>query len=189
MLSTLVLSNENRLFAFVRKEAPTSLGGGGCHLTCYTIKNYNNGYERSFYMYSEEVKDKILHLLKYKTIKEIAEEFGISYSTLYRWQKTKNDSKLIKELMLEEKYEEALVIGKDYPNNEVIKGQVMSIYMKKRDYEKAIQIAREFPNNASIQSQLMTVYVKNKDYEAAIKIAEKFSSYAPIQSQLMTVYM
>ena len=140
-------------------------------------------------MYSEEVKDKILHLLKYKTIKEIAEEFGISYSTLYRWQKTKNDSKLIKELMLEEKYDEALVIGKSYPNNEVIKGQVMSIYMKKRDYEKAIQIAREFPNNVPIQSQLMTVYVKNKDYEAAIKIAEKFSSYAPIQSQLMTVYM
>ena len=32
MLSTLVLSNENRLFAFARKEAPTSLGGGGCHL-------------------------------------------------------------------------------------------------------------------------------------------------------------
>ena len=31
MLSTLVLSNENRLFAFARKEAPTSLGGGGCH--------------------------------------------------------------------------------------------------------------------------------------------------------------
>ena len=140
-------------------------------------------------MYSEEVKDKILHLLKYKTIKEIAEEFGISYSTLYRWQKTKNDSKLIKELMLEEKYDEALVIGKSYPNNEVIKGQVMSIYMKKRDYEKAIAISRKFPNNAPIQSQLMTVYVKNKDYEAAIKIAEKFSSYAPIQSQLMTVYM
>jgi tetratricopeptide (TPR) repeat protein len=140
-------------------------------------------------MYSEEVKDKILHLLKYKTIKEIAEEFGISYSTLYRWQKTKNDSKLIKELMLEEKYDEALVIGKSYPNNEVIKGQVMSIYMKKRDYEKAIQIAREFPNNASIQSQLMTVYMKNKDYEAAIKIAREFPNNAPIQSQLMTVYV
>ena len=140
-------------------------------------------------MYSEEVKDKILHLLKYKTIKEIAEEFGISYSTLYRWQKTKNDSKLIKELMLEEKYDEALVIGKSYPNNEVIKGQVMSIYMKKRDYEKAIQIAREFPNNAPIQSQLMTVYMKNKDYEAAIKIAREFPNNAPIQSQLMTVYV
>ena len=140
-------------------------------------------------MYSEEVKDKILHLLKYKTIKEIVEEFGISYSTLYRWQKTKNDSKLIKELMLEEKYDEALVIGKSYPNNEVIKGQVMSIYMKKRDYEKAIAISRKFPNNAPIQSQLMTVYVKNKDYEAAIKIAEKFPNDVPIQSQLMTVYM
>ncbi len=170
-------------------------------------------------MYSEEIKYKIVHLLGYKTIKEIAEEFDISYSTLYRWQKSKKASELIKKLMLEEKYEEALVIGKDYPNNEVIKGQVMSIYMKKRDYEKAIQIAREFPNNAPIQSQLikiymkkrdyekaiqiarefpnnapiqsqlMTVYMKNENYESAIKIAEKFSSYAPIQSQLMTVYM
>ena len=140
-------------------------------------------------MYSEEVKDKILHLLKYKTIKEIAEEFGISYSTLYRWQKTKNDSKLIKELMLEEKYDEALVIGKSYPNNEVIKGQVMSIYMKKRDYEKAIQIAREFPNNAPIQGRLMSIHVENKDYEKAIKIAEKFPNDVLIQSQLIKIYM
>ena len=140
-------------------------------------------------MYSEEVKDKILHLLKYKTIKEIAEEFGISYSTLYRWQKTKNDSKLIKELMLEEKYEEALVIGKDYPNNEVIKGQVMSIYMKKRDYEAAIKIAEKFPNDVPIQSQLMTVYMENKNYESAREIAEKFPNDNIIQSQLMTAYV
>lgn len=140
-------------------------------------------------MYSEEVKDKILHLLKYKTIKEIAEEFGISYSTLYRWQKTKNDSKLIKELMLEEKYDEALVIGKSYPNNEVIKGQVMSIYMKKRDYEKAIQIAREFPNNASIQSQLITVYMENKNYGSARKIAAKFPNDNIIKRQLMKIHM
>ena len=140
-------------------------------------------------MYSEEVKDKILHLLKYKTIKEIAEEFGISYSTLYRWQKTKNDSKLIKELMLEEKYDEALVIGKSYPNNEVIKGQVMSIYMKKRDYEKAIAISRKFPNNAPIQGRLMSIYIKNKDYETAMKIAKRFPNDAIIQCQLIKIYI
>ena len=31
MLSTLVLSNENRQLAGRREEAPTSSGGGGCH--------------------------------------------------------------------------------------------------------------------------------------------------------------
>ena len=54
-------------------------------------------------MYNEEIKYKIIHLLEYKTIKEIAEEFDISYSTLYRWQKSKKDSELIKKLMLEKK--------------------------------------------------------------------------------------
>ena len=115
-------------------------------------------------MYNGEIKCKIIHLLEYKTIKEIAEEFDISYSTLYRWQKSKKDSELIKKLMLEKKYEEALVIGKSYPNNEVIKSQVMSIYMKKKDYAKAMQIAREFPNNAPIQGRLMSIHMENKDY-------------------------
>ena len=91
-------------------------------------------------MYNEEIKYKIIRLLEYKTIKEIAEEFDISYSTLYRWQKSKKDSELIKKLMLEKKYEEALVIGKSYPNNEVIKSQVMSIYMKKKDYSSFLLI-------------------------------------------------
>ena len=140
-------------------------------------------------MYNEEIKYKIIHLLEYKTIKEIAEEFDISYSTLYRWQKSKKDSELIKKLMLEKKYEEALVIGKSYPNNEVIKGQVMSIYMKKKDYAKAMQIAREFPNNAPIQGRLMSIHMENKDYEKAIKIAEKFPNNAPIQRRLIKIYM
>ena len=42
MLSTLVLSNENRLFAFVRKEAPASLGGGGCHP--FFLHSYNASF-------------------------------------------------------------------------------------------------------------------------------------------------
>ena len=136
-------------------------------------------------MYSEEIKYKIVHLLGYKTIKEIAEEFDISYSTLYRWQKSKKASELIKKLMLEEKYEEALVIGKDYPNNEVIKGQVMSIYMKKGNYEKAIKIAEKFPNDAPIQSQLIKIYMENGKYEAVVEIAKKFPNNVLIKNRLM----
>ena len=138
-------------------------------------------------MYSEEVKDKILHLLKYKTIKEIAEEFDISYSTLYRWQKSKNDSKLIKELMLKEKYDEALVIAKNYPNDVIIQSQLITICIRKRNYERAIKIAEKFPNNVLIQSQLIKIYMKNKEYDAAIEIAEKFPNNALIQNQLMTI--
>ena len=140
-------------------------------------------------MYNEEVKSKILHLLNYKTVKEISEEFDVSCSTLYRWQKSKNDSKLIKELILEGKYEEALIITKKFPNDAPIQSQLMTIYMKKEDSEKAIGIAKKFPSYAPIQSQLMTVYMKKKDYKKAIGIAEKFPNEAPIQSQLMAVYM
>ena len=32
MLDTVVSSNENRQFAFRRKEATASIGGGGCHV-------------------------------------------------------------------------------------------------------------------------------------------------------------
>ena len=140
-------------------------------------------------MYSEEIKYKIVHLLGDKPIKEIAEKFDISYSTLYRWQKSKKASELIKKLMLEEKYEEALVIGKDYPNNEVIKSQVMSIYMKNGNYESAIEVAKKFPNDAPIQSRLIKIYMKNGNYESTIEVAKKFPNDAPIQSQLMTVYV
>ena len=38
MLSTLVLSNENLLLAFTLKEAPTSLGGRGCHQAMVTLE-------------------------------------------------------------------------------------------------------------------------------------------------------
>ena len=37
MLSTSVLSNENRQLANVREEAPTASGGGGCHSTITRI--------------------------------------------------------------------------------------------------------------------------------------------------------
>ena len=37
MLDEISSSNENRLFATSRKEAPTSSGGGGCHDNLYDV--------------------------------------------------------------------------------------------------------------------------------------------------------
>ncbi len=38
MLWSIDCSNENRLFATLRKEAPTSIGGGGCHFKQWLIR-------------------------------------------------------------------------------------------------------------------------------------------------------
>ena len=92
-----------------------------------------------FGMYDQKLKDEILHLLKEKTIKEVSTQFNISTTTLYRWQKIKEDSKLIKKLISEERYDEALEITKKYSNNIQIQSQLMTIYTKKGEYEKAIE--------------------------------------------------
>ena len=47
MLSTLVLSNENRQLADRREEAPTSSGGGGCHAEDIEKICYNNLMEKT----------------------------------------------------------------------------------------------------------------------------------------------
>ena len=139
-------------------------------------------------MYDQELKDKILHLLKEQTIREVSTQFNISSTTLYRWQKIKEDSKLIKKLISEERYDEALEITKKNPNNIPIQSQSMTIYIKIREYEKAMKIAQKFPNDAPIQSQLITIYTRKGEYEKAMEIAQKFPNYAPIQSQLITIY-
>ena len=140
-------------------------------------------------MYDQELKDKILHLLKEQTIREVSTQFNISSTTLYRWQKIKEDSKLIKKLISEERYDEALEITKKNPNNIPIQSQSMTIYIKIREYEKAMKIAQKFPNDAPIQSQLMTIYTRKREYGKAMEIAQKFQNYAPIQSQLITGYI
>ena len=111
-------------------------------------------------MYNQELQCEILHLLKEKSIKEVSEQFNISCSTLYRWQKMKNDSKLIRKLISEEKYEEALEIIKNYSNNEVIQSQLMTIYIENGEYEKAIAIAKKYLDNEMIQNQLITIYIE-----------------------------
>ena len=140
-------------------------------------------------MYDQEFKNKILHLLKQKTVKEVAQEFNISSTTLYRWSKAKEDSKLIKKFIGIKNYVEAIELAKKHPNDTLIQSQLVTIYIKKEEYDKAEEIAKKYPSHAPIQSQLITIYMNQKKYVQAEEIAKKYPNYAPIQSQLITIYM
>ncbi len=140
-------------------------------------------------MYDQELKKEILKLLKTKSIREVSEQFNISCSTLYRWQKSKDTSKLIRKFISEERYDEAIELAKSYPNNKIIQSQLMTSYMKLGEYEKAKELARKFPNNERIQSQLMTIYVKTEEYEKSKELARNFPNDEKFQSQLMTIYI
>ena len=140
-------------------------------------------------MYNQEFKNKILHLLKQKTVKEVAQEFNISSTTLYRWSKAKEDSKLIKKFIGIKNYVEAIELAKKHPNDTLIQSQLVTIYIKKEEYDKAEEIAKKYPNYTPIQSQLITIYMNQNKYAQAEKIAKKYPSHAPIQSQLITIYM
>ena len=140
-------------------------------------------------MYDQEFKNKILHLLKQKTVKEVAQEFNISSTTLYRWSKAKEDSKLIKKFIGIKNYVEAIELAKKHPNDTLIQSQLVTIYIKKEEYDKAKELAKKYPNYAPIQSQLITIYIKKKEYDKAEEIAKKYPNYTPIQSQLITIYM
>ncbi len=140
-------------------------------------------------MYDQEFKNKILHLLKQKTVKEVAQEFNISSTTLYRWSKAKEDSKLIKKFIGIKNYVEAIELAKKHPNDTLIQSQLVTIYIKKEEYDKAEEIAKKYPSHAPIQSQLITIYMNQTKYAKAEEIAKKYPNYAPIQSQLITIYM
>ncbi len=94
-------------------------------------------------MYDQELKCQILDLLKIKSVKEVSEQFDISASTLYRWQRAKEDSKLIKKLIVEKRYEDARKFAKDYPNDGIIQSQLMTIYMRTRKDEKIVKDEEE----------------------------------------------
>ncbi len=140
-------------------------------------------------MYDQELKREILKLLKTKSIREVSEQFNISCSTLYRWQKSKDTSKLIRKFISEERYDEAIELAKSYPNNKIIQSQLMTSYMRLGEYEKAKELARKFPTNERIQSQLMTIYIKTREYEKAEELARNFLNNKIIQNQLMTIYV
>ena len=140
-------------------------------------------------MYDQEFKNKILHLLKQKTVKEVAQEFNISSTTLYRWSKAKEDSKLIKKFIGIKNYVEAIELAKKHPNDTLIQSQLVTIYIKKEEYDKAEEIAKKYPNYTPIQSQLITIYMNQNKYAQAEEIAKKYPNYTPIQSQLITIYM
>ena len=140
-------------------------------------------------MYDQEFKNKILHLLKQKTVKEVAQEFNISSTTLYRWSKAKEDSKLIKKFIGIKNYVEAIQLAKKHPNDTLIQSQLVTIYIKKEEYDKAEEIAKKYPSHAPIQSQLITIYIKKEEYDKAEEIAKKYPNDILIQSQLVTIYI
>ena len=140
-------------------------------------------------MYDQEFKNKILHLLKQKTVKEVAQEFNISSTTLYRWSKAKEDSKLIKKFIGIKNYVEAIELAKKHPNDTLIQSQLITICIKMEEYDKGEEIAKKYPNYTPIQSQLITIYMNQNKYAQAEKIAKKYPNNALIQSQLVTIYM
>ena len=140
-------------------------------------------------MYDQEFKNKILHLLKQKTVKEVAQEFNISSTTLYRWSKAKEDSKLIKKFIGIKNYVKAIELAKKHPNDTLIQSQLITICIKMEEYDKGEEIAKKYPNYTPIQSQLITIYMNQNKYAQAEKIAKKYPNNALIQSQLVTIYM
>ena len=146
-------------------------------------------------MYSLEVKEQALLLLKEYSIKEVATKIGVSIPTLYNWKKEyeKKVSKSISQMIVDLEYDKAIEVAKLFPKNKVIQSQLITVYIKQGEYEKVIEIAKRFPNRESIQSQLITIYIKQGEYETGIETAELFFNYDPdsevIQSQLITIYI
>ena len=146
-------------------------------------------------MYSLEVKEQALLLLKEYSIKEVATKIGVSIPTLYNWKKEyeKKVSKSISQMIVDLEYDKAIEVAKLFPKNKVIQSQLITVYIKQGEYEKVIEIAKRFPNRESIQSQLITIYIKQGEYETGIETAELFLNYDPdsevIQSQLITIYI
>lgn len=145
-------------------------------------------------MYSEEVKIEVIELLDNYSIKEVAELKQISVSTLYRWLKEyrtlilKEQSKIIKKYIKQNRLDEAEDIANKFPDNEIIQSQLMTIYTKQNRLVDAKSLASKFPNYEPIQSQLMTVYIKQNRFADAEDIAVKYPGNEIIRNKLITIY-
>ena len=142
-------------------------------------------------MYSLEVKEQALLLLKEYSIKEVATKIGVSIPTLYNWKKEyeKKVSKSISQMIVDLEYDKAIEVAKLFPKNETIQNQLITIYIEQGEYEKGIEVAKLFPNYEPIQSHLITIYVKQGEYEKGIEVAKRFPKNEFIQSQLITIYI
>ena len=63
-------------------------------------------------------------------------------------------SKIIKKLIKEKKFEEAKRIGKRFPYNTPIQSQMVTIAIQEGDLKRAKEIGEKFPNNKQIQHQI-----------------------------------
>ncbi len=102
---------------------------------------------------------------------------------------TKVQSKIIREYINNEKYNEAEKLAKMYPDCDLIQSQLITVYMMQKRYKKAEKIAKQFLNDEIIQSQLITIYMKQEKYDEAEELIKKYQLGEIKQSQLITIYM
>ncbi len=83
-------------------------------------------------MYSLEVKEQALLLLKEYPIKEVAAKIGISVPTLYNWKREyeKTISKSISQMIIDLEYDKAIETAKRFPRDKFIQSQLITIYIK-----------------------------------------------------------
>ena len=134
--------------------------------------------------YSEDVKMKVIQKIKEgKQIKEISLETGISIPTLYNWRKKLNcsekDKKILKNSV--KSTEDEFTITPEEQS------KIIKKLIKERRYEEAKKIGEEFKDNTPIQSQMITIAIREGNLEEAKKIGERFKDNAQIQSKMKTI--
>ncbi len=99
-------------------------------------------------------------------------------------------SKEIKQLINDERYEEAEKKGKKYKDNIIIQTQMLLIAIKQNDFEKIKLIAKTYKDFEAIQIQIGN-YIKElislEEFEKAIELCEFFLENPIIQSQRLTI--
>ncbi len=162
-------------------------------------------------MYSNEIKNKILEEINSgEELKIISLKYDISMSTLYRWKKENSNtnkidiSDIINEihtLINMKKFNEALTICNEYPNQEKLQFLKRSIIIKYEHFlsykitiltkqnklDEALTLCDEFPNNINIQNQKISILIKLNKYNEALAICDYFPNNKSFQSRKTSI--
>lgn len=155
--------------------------------------------------YSKEYKEEILEQMKTKSIKEIANETGISQATLYNWKKKieVNEDTMEKEQIQTEELQLIVKYIKE-KNIEEIKNiknvadkikkrkdlqlKLVKKYIKEGNIKEVEKLAEKFPENEQVQIQLAKMYAEKNDLEGVRRLVEQFPENKHVQTQLVKMY-
>lgn len=132
-------------------------------------------------MYNQEMQERVNELLKQKVnIKDISKETGISVNTIKRWEKIRETRLLVKDLINNKKYKEAIeIINFNIDRQNIFRPVFISskikILLKQRKYEEAELLARQSlvgePNNKYFKGQLISAL----RFQGRLKEAEQLA--------------